>query len=335
MFSRDEIYNMCRNFNIDCFDIGDLIDTSRNDDDRRYNYKINHQYFLKINNTTAVNEKFLSDIERLIKRYKSIGVYCPILYRTKEGKLSYRIEKEGIEYTCYVEELSPYPFYKSQGIEYYDFKKTVLEHLGILASKYTDEDLSETKSMWSLIELGPFDKDVDEKQENMDVLIKCLMDNGYVEIANKLFQLNNKARDRIKAYLCKLPCCVYQGDLNDSNILVDEDNKFRGIIDFNMFGTEVNINCFLNESMYFLEEQDFEKMSAKDIFSKMKNIQNSLLSSITANYNLNKNELEVVDDYKRIIFASFYPNVMLWINLITRHKWENKVIELLEIICEF
>ena len=95
------------------------------------------------------------------------------------------------------------------------------------------------------------------------------------------------------------------------------------------------INCFLNESMYFLEEQDFEKMSAKDIFSKMKNIQNSLLSSITANYNLNKNELEVVDDYKRIIFASFYPNVMLWINLITRHKWENKVIELLEIICEF
>lgn len=67
----------------------------------------------------------------------------------------------------------------------------------------------------------------------------------------------------------------------------------------------------------------------------MKNIQNSLLSLITANYNLNKNELEVVDDYKRIIFASFYLSVMLWINLITRHKWENKVIELLEIICEF
>lgn len=335
MFSRDEIYNICMNFSIDCFNIGDLIDTSRNDDDRRYNYKINSQYFLKINNTTAVNEKFLSDVEQLIKRYKSIGVYCPVLYRTKEGKLSYRIEKEGIQYTCYVEELAPYSICKSQDKEDYNFKKTVLEHLGKLAANYTNKDLSETKSMWSLIELGSFDEDVDEKQENMDVLIKCLRDNGYAEIADELLKLNNKARDRIKAYLSKLPRCVYQGDLNNSNILVDEDNKFKGIIDFNMFGTEVNINCFLNEAMYYLEEQDFEEISAEDIFSKMENIQNSLLSSITANYNLNENELEVVDDYKRIIFASFYPNVMLWISLITKHKCENKVIELLKIICEF
>lgn len=335
MFNRDEICSICRNFNIDCFDIGELIDTSRNDDDRRYNYKINNQYFLKINNTTAVNEKFLSDIERLIKRYKSIGVYCPVLYRTKDGKLSYRIEKDGLEYTCYVEELAPYSICKSQDKEDYDFKKTVLEHLGKLAANYTGNDLSETNSMWSLIELGPFDEEVDEKQENMDVLIKCLRDNGYAEIADELVQLNNKARDRIKACLGKLPRCVYQGDLNNSNILVDEDNKFKGIIDFNMFGTEVNINCFLNEAMYYLEEQDFEEMSAEDIFSKIENMQNSLLATITANYNLNEDELEIMDDYKRIIFASFYPNVMLWNRLITKHKWEDKVIGLLKIICEF
>jgi len=335
MFSKDELSNICRNFNIQCFGIGDLIDTSHGDNDRRYNYKINNQYFLKINSATAVNEKFLSDIEELAKRYRYIGVYCPVLYRTKEGNLCYRFEKDGIEYTCYVEELSPYPLYKNQDTEDYDFKNTVLEHLGKLASKYTNKGLVETRSMWSLIELGPFDKDVDEKQENMDALIKCLMDNGYEEIANKLLELNSKARDRIKNSLSKLPQCVYQGDLNGSNILVDVDNKFKGIIDFNMFGTEVNINCFLNEAMYFLEEQDFEKMSAEDIFSKMRNIQNSLLSSITANYNFNENELEVLDDYKRIIFASFYPNVMLWISLIKKHKWESKVIELLKIICEF
>lgn len=47
MFSRDEICNICRNFNIDCFDTGGLIDASRNDDDRRYNYKVNNQYFLE------------------------------------------------------------------------------------------------------------------------------------------------------------------------------------------------------------------------------------------------------------------------------------------------
>lgn len=335
MFNKDEIYNICKNFNIDCLHIGDLIDTSCNDDDRRYNYKINNQYFLKINSAAAVNEKFLSGIEKLIKRYKSIGVYCPMLYRTKDGKLSYIIKKDGIEYTCYVEEFSPYSIYKGKDKEDYDFKKTVLEHLGKLALNFSNEDLSHIKSMWSLIELGPFDKNVDEKQENMDVLIKCLIDNGYGELADKLIKLNSKVRDRIKARMNKLPRCVYQGDLNDSNILVDENNKFKGIIDFNMYGTEVNINCFLNEAMYFLEEQDFEKMSAESIFAKMRNIQNCLLTSITSNYNLNEHELEVLDDYKRIIFSSFYPNVMLWVNLITKHKWEKKVIELLNLICEF
>lgn len=334
MFTVNELYNICNNFNIQCFNIGDLIDTSRSDDDIRFNYRINNQYFLKINSATGVSEKFLSDIEKLMERYKAIGVYCPSLYRTKAGNLTYTFKKDGIQYTCYVEEMAKYAVYKEQGTIDYDFKRTVLEHLGKLASNYTNKDLSETRSMWSLIELGPFDNDVDEKQENMDALIKCLRDNSYVEIANKLSQLNNKSRQRIKAYLSKLPRCVYQGDLNDSNILVDENNKFKGIIDFNMFGTEVNINCFLNESMYFIEEKDFQDMSPKDIFFKMRDIQRNLLNSITDNYDFNQDELEVIDDYKRIIFSSFYPNVMLWIRLISKHEWENKVIELLKIICE-
>uniref|UniRef100_UPI0026F18105 hypothetical protein n=1 Tax=Alkalibaculum bacchi TaxID=645887 RepID=UPI0026F18105 len=59
--------------NFDCFDIGDLIDSSHNDDDRRYNYKINHQYFLKINNTTAVNGKFLSQLLHSSSRKKHRG----------------------------------------------------------------------------------------------------------------------------------------------------------------------------------------------------------------------------------------------------------------------
>lgn len=163
MFSHNEIHSICRNFNIDCLNIGDVIETSRDNDDKRYNYKINNQYFLKINNTETINERFLEDVERLIKRYRSIGVYCPSLYRTRDGKLSHKIVKGDMVYTCYVEELS----------------------------------------------------------------------------------------------------------------------------------------------------------------------------SITANYSLNKDELEVIDAYKRILFVSFYPNVMLWTNLIANHKWEDKIIELLNIICEF
>lgn len=264
MYKIDEIHNICKNVNIDCFKIGDLIETSPNDEDRRYKYNINNEYFLKISNNKTISESFLGDIERLIKRYRSIGVYCPNLYRTIQGNLSYSFKKDDMKYTCYVEDLSSYPLYESYNTIDYNFKKSVLKHLGILASKYTNVDLSEIKSMWSLIELGPLDKDVDERQENMDILIKTLLDKGYDDIATKLFILNIESRNRIRKNSHKLSRCVYQGELNSSNILVDEDNNFSGLIDFNMFGTEVNINCFLNESMYFIRKQDFEEMSAQN-----------------------------------------------------------------------
>ena len=58
MFNKDEIYSICSQYDIDCIDIGDLIDTTKNDDDRRFNYKINNQYFLKINNEKAIHNTF-------------------------------------------------------------------------------------------------------------------------------------------------------------------------------------------------------------------------------------------------------------------------------------
>ena len=119
-----------------------------------------------------------------------------------------------------------------------------------------------------MIELTIGDTDVDEKQENFDNLKKCLMDKGYIDLANKLIKQNDEAREKIKTVMANLPRCVYQGDLNNSNIVIDKEDNFRGIIDFNMYGTEVNVNCFLNEAMYFLKKMDFEDLSARTFFRK-------------------------------------------------------------------
>ena len=129
-----------------------------------------------------------------------------------------------------------------------------------------------------------------------------------------------------------LPRCVYQGDLNRSNILIDKNKHFTGIIDFNMYGTEVNVNCFLNESMYYLDEQDFETMTATELFERMNEVQKKLLIPIFKYYILNEVEKKVYRDYKKIIDLCFYPNVMLWIYLIENHKYEDKVIQLIRFL---
>ncbi len=335
MFNNDEIKNICSHFNIDCIEIKNCIDSSRTEQDKRFNYEIedisSKKYFLKINNDKNKIESFLKDIERLIKNYKSIGLYCPDLLKTKDNTLSYNIQKDGINYVCHIEEKAAFAIKESQNEVDYFFKIEALKHVGIFANKFTNQNLSETKSMWAL-ELSESNK-IDEKQENLNKLITCLKKKCQNNLVNELIKTNKDSREKIKSYEEKLPKCVYQGDLNDTNILVDEQNKFRGIIDFNMFGTEININYFLNESMYYLTEHDFLALEVFEIYTKMARVQETLLSSITENYKLNKDELEVKDAYNKIIYTSFFPNVMLMIYLIENNIEAEKVINLLNLIC--
>lgn len=214
----------------------------------------------------------------------------------------------------------------------YALKKEMLWHVGTLAAKYTNVGLVDVRSMWTIIELAPLDEGIDEKQENLNALTECLRKYGYTELAGKVDKRNHEAREVIKQYLDVLPRCVYQGDLNDGNILVDEEKHFKGIIDFNMFGTEVNVNCFLNETMYYQEEQDYEAFSAEQIFDKMNRIQQELLQEIFKYYELNEVEKQVWNAYKTVIDLSFCYNVYLWISLIEQNKYVDKVIRLIELI---
>lgn len=333
MFSESEIKRICRQFDIECNQIGAVIDTSRSDEDKRYNYNINNQYFLKINTSKAVTEEFLQDIVKLIFKYREIGVYCPALIKSNTEALIYIYTKEAIEYICYMEECAPYKTYNSNKYEIdYNFKKTVVGHLGKLAKEFSNHELSYTKSMWSLIELGAFNIDRDEKQENLDTLVTMLKQYKYYDLASRLLKANIYNREQIEKHLHQLPRCVYQGDLNESNLLIDEQGAFKGIIDFNMFGTEVNINCFLNETMYYLEIENFEHLSAKEIFNKMNNEQENMLSEILKSYKLNKLEIAMWKHYKKIIYMSFYPNVMLLNSLLEKSTYVDKALELIDII---
>lgn len=331
--SEDAIKCICEKYDIQDVHIGCFFDTSHGEDDLRYNYVINQKYVLKINSADMVTEAFLEGVNQLVENYRSIGVWCPKVLESKDGKLLYQFAQEDRNYSCYIEE---YALYKIAGnkVDFYGLKAEMLEHVGKLAAKYTGKNLAENYSMWSIIDLAPLDEDVDEKQDNLNALVEALETHGYEVLAKKVKTYNAEWRGHVKEHFTELPRCVYQGDLNPSNILVDDENHFAGMIDFNMYGTEVNINCFLNECMYYLREVDFEELSAGEIFEKMNSMQTQLMAAILKHYTLNDVEEKVYTDYKKIIDLCFYPNVMLWIDLLEKKKYEDKVIRLIELICE-
>lgn len=307
MLDLTEIQDIMSHFGLTVTGITNFYDTSHDDNDKRLNFILDDKYVLKVNSTISMWESRLQEIRRLILRYRSIGVYCPDFIPALNGLLSYTLTKDDREYTCFVEEFAVYPVL-GWGTEH--DRKEVVEHLGILASKYTGVDLSETKSMWSIIDLAPLDVDIDEKQENTNMLTEALRKNGYEDLAVQVDGFNNMLREKIMPVFDSLPRCVYQRDLNSTNELYD-NGRFAGLIDFNMAGTDVNINVFLNETNWFPEEEEFDALSIPEIIKKQDSEQNEELSVILKHYTLNDDEKYAFPYYKRIADLFQYPNACL------------------------
>lgn len=312
-------------YNIKYDKVNNVIDSS-NSNDFRLNIILDNKYVVRINDANVITEDRLNEIDRLITRYNNIGVYVPHYIKNNQGMYSLIIEDK----ICYISEYADFPLASEIKLDQEKLVEETLIHLGLLANKYTNYDLSKTKSMWSIIDLAPLDIDIDEKQENLNWLVEELNNINESELANLLIEFNKHNREEILKVFNELPRCVYQGDLNDTNLLI-KDNHFYGLIDFNLSGTEVNINCFLAETNRGLLGEDLNKYSAKEILDEMINYQNNLLKIIFENYQLNDIEKQVFENYRNIILISQYPNVCDYIAELKKDN-KNKILELIKLI---
>ena len=305
MLDHGDIQKILSNYGLTFERVTKLYDTSHSEDDVRLNYILDDRYVLKVNSEGVMWESRLQEISRLIGRYRAIGVYCPAYIPSMDGMLSCGWEKDGRRYVCYVEEFAAYPIMDDDTD--YD-RREVVEHLGILAAKYSGTDLSQTRSMWTIIDLAPLDVEIDEKQENMNMLVAALREYGHAELAERVEALNTEIRRRILTVFRELPRCVYQGDLNSRNIL-HREGHFAGLIDFNLSGTDVNINVFTNETNCFPEEEDLDVLTPDQILGKMASGQEELLSVIFKHYTMDPSERYALPLYQRIADLFQWPNV--------------------------
>lgn len=298
---KEQLQEILSQFGLTFREITGFVDSSRGEDDKRLNYILDDAYVLKINSPKAMWEGRLQEIARLIERYRAIGVYCPRLISALGG--GYSVQHEG--FICYVEEYARYPVC---GEEVELPREEVIAHLGVLAAAYTGVDLTETRSMWSIIDLAPLDVDVDEKQENANALANALEQAGEGELARQVEAVNDALRQEILQDFRALPRCVFQGDLNSANYL-HRDGHFAGLIDFNMSGTDVNINVFANETNAFPDEKQFDAMTVPEILEMMGTVQDSLLDIIWESYQMNDLERRLLPCFRKICDLFQWPNV--------------------------
>ncbi|MDE6407637.1 MAG: phosphotransferase [Anaeroplasmataceae bacterium] len=325
--TKQEILEILEKYNITSFYTYKELETT-NGTDYRLNIFIDNAYVLRINGS-SITETRLESISRLCERYRKIGVLTPRIYPSKEGTYLTKYNS----YVCY---LSEYLDYKTEeeldnACDHNLIQKEVWRSIGRLSQAYSNVDLSDVYSMWSIIDLAPLDIEIDEKQENLNTFVSALKTSGETELANQLSLFNEKNREAIKKVYKQLPRCVIQGDLNWTNILV-EDNHFKGLIDFNMSGTEVNINHFCAETNVEISIEEFKKYSALELYKMVIEEQDKNLAVIFEEYLMSDLEKEILENYRNIVLISQYPNVMEYLEFLKVDR--SKLIEFIRYIIQ-
>ena len=105
-------------------------------------------------------------------------------------------------------------------------------------------------------------------------------------------------------------------------------------LDFNLSGTDVNINVFTNETNCFPEEEGFDALSPEQIVDKMAAEQEALLSVIFRHYRMVPAEEYALPFYLRIADLFQWPNVCAMIKWLKEDTRREKCAALIRALAE-
>lgn len=182
--------------------------------------------------------------QRCIEEYRKLGYYSPRIYNSLNGTFPIVFYK-GYECIVYAEEFSIYSSVKdcTNARPYRDSLYLMTAKIAKQQFNYTD-----FPSAYCLFDVFPGDE-LDEVTQNAlefkqycTTLPKC-----FESQTVRMFKRWEDNRKQLEKIYFKLPFSVFQADFNDSNVLVDHDGQFVGIIDFNLAGKDEFLNYLFRE----------------------------------------------------------------------------------------
>ena len=315
----------------------EMIDSSHGEGDIRHNYILDRRYVLRVNSAEVFTEARLAALNCLIGRYREFGVAAPLFLSDREGCYLHRL-KDG---WCYLSEyldgkIPPEDMTQKQAQTLTRERLTLIARF---AERYRGVDLSPVMSMYALFELSPYDAPtgIDEKQDNLNSLLCTLRACGCAETARRLEEENQRLRKRLLRQYRALPRCVFHGDENRSNLIVDGAFHILGLFDFNMAGTDVIANYLANNALLepsAWNEDAAAELPAETLYEKMLAVLYENTALLRKYYRFSAAEWAAYFDYAKLALLSSYPNVCAYRQLLEQPETRDKTATLLErLIC--
>lgn len=329
---RADILTLLRDYGIPAAEEIQLIDSTHSAEDIRLNYIIGKKWVLRFCNAPDMTEKRLQDLSRLIDRYRVAGILCPRFLTDSMGVYLHSWN----QLTTYLSEYIDLPLASGESP---DDPEQLMDEVRAaearFAGTYRDADLSETMGMYSLFDLSPFDLagGIDEKQDNFNRLTALLREEQEDALADSLECRHSEVREKLQACYRDLPRCVFQGDENFSNILVDDNRHFAGFIDFNLAGTEVIMNQLANLAGFDYDEKNSEPEGAGKRLEHGIAYFREHMGRMLRVYDASGEELRALGLYAWIVMVAQWP-VFCYFRACIRGKLKSEILEMLSLIAE-
>lgn len=238
----------------------ETLDLCRGEDDFRKVYIADdgkRKLVIKYMSNSFSDRRRIEGWLRLMDAYRAAGVYCPAVCPARDGEVIHCETQDGREYCVYAEEYAAYETAEHIGEEEcrgadgnYTYTPDVMRTLGkIAAARF---DFLDWPSAYCLLEPFSPPDETDEGTECALGFRDYVKENlpHHLPRTEALLELFFRNQAALKKIYHTLPTSCFQGDLNESNILLDKNRQFAGLIDFNLCGREPVLNYTVREALW-------------------------------------------------------------------------------------
>ena len=189
---------------------------------------------------------------RTAEEYRKLGYYAPEFFRDREGRFPI-ITFRGRSCVAYGEEYAPYipaedrMETKSLKKSYETYRRALWQMTAKIAEKHFD--YTEYPSAWCLFRTFCPSDERDEVTDNALTWKEHAdeLPGEFHEQTERIWRKWEENKKALEKVYDRLPTSVFQADLNSTNVLLDEKDKFVGIYDFNLCGKVVVLNYIFRE----------------------------------------------------------------------------------------
>lgn len=240
------------------------LDLCRGDDDFRKVYIVSDdekKIVIKHSCNTFTDEKRIGGWMKLMEAYRELGIYCPRIVPALDGRSVCCAEFDGKLHYAFAEEFAVYETAEHIGSDKLTgedgnavYMPDMLRALGRVASARLS--LMDWPTAYCMLEPFCEPDTMDETAECAEKFVQKVKEilPGYAERAERLLELFYGVQSKLRDLYPSLPRSCFQGDLNESNVLVDGAHKFVGLIDFNLSGCEPVLNYAVREALWNVDD---------------------------------------------------------------------------------